>query len=142
VSKICTTASEHTYDIGYLMHAIVDFEHDTDAPSPFDDLSPGTRSDDDTAVIAQFQMDFPTGVYPAESVEEIGDLVDEADTAALDAHLGGQVLQSSDIPFGAGEIIGVIVALIILAIVFRSLVPAVIPIITAVVGVGVSMLAL
>src|SRR5699024_2225134 len=68
--------------------------------------------------------------------------VDGADTAALDASIGGQVLQSAEIPFGAGEVIGVIVALIILAIVFRSLVPAIIPIVTAVVGAGVSMMAL
>src|SRR5699024_11285439 len=46
------------------------------------------------------------------------------------------------IPCCAGYIIVVVVALIILAIVFRALIPAVIPIITAVVGVGVSMLAL
>src|SRR5699024_6905292 len=117
-------------------------EHVSVATSTFDDLTPGTRSDDDTALNTQLQMDMPNGVYPADSVEEIGDLVEEADTAALDAQLGGQVLQSSDSTVGAGEIIGVIVALIILAIVFRSLVPAVIPIITAVVGVGVSMLAL
>src|SRR5699024_1955168 len=142
VTEDGSTVDEHQDEIDALMTEIGEVEHVSVAPSPFDDLSPGTRSDDDTALIAQFQMDFPTGVYPAESVEEIGDLVDEADTAALDAHLGGQVLQSSDIPFGAGEIIGVIVAPIILAIVFRSLVPAVIPIITAVVGVGVSMLAL
>ena len=142
VTEDGSTVDEHQDEIDALMTEIGEVEHVSVAPSPFDDLSPGTRSDDDTAVIAQFQMDFPTGVYPAESVEEIGDLVDEADTAALDAHLGGQVLQSADIPFGAGEIIGVVVALIILAIVFRSLIPAVIPIITAVVGVGVSMLAL
>ncbi|MDN5900933.1 MAG: MMPL family transporter, partial [Brachybacterium sp.] len=137
-----TTVEEHQEEIDAVMTEIGEVEHVSAAVSPFDDLSPGTRNDDDTAVIAQFQMDFPTGVYPEASVEEIRELVEEADTAALDANVGGQVLQSSEIPFGAGEIAGVIVALLILAIVFRSLVPAVIPIITAIVGVGVSMLAL
>src|SRR5699024_6919105 len=121
VTEDGSTVDEHQDEIDALMTEIGEVAHVSAAPSPFADHSPGTRADDDTAVIAQFQMDFPTGVYPAESVEEIGDLVDEADTAALDAHLGGQVLQSADIPFGAGEIIGVVVALIILAIVFRSL---------------------
>ncbi|MGO1409125.1 MAG: MMPL family transporter [Brachybacterium sp.] len=142
VTEDGSAVEEHQDEIDSLMTEIGEVEHVSVAPSPFDDLSPGTRSEDGTAVIAQFQMDFPTGEYPAESVEEITQLVEEADTAALEANLGGQVLQSSEIPFGAGEIIGVIVALLILAIVFRSLVPAVIPIITAIVGVGVSMLAL
>ena len=52
------------------------------------------------------------------------------------------MLQSAEVPFGAGEVFGIIAALIILAIVFRSLIPAFIPIVTAIVGVGVSMLAL
>src|SRR5699024_2331115 len=85
VTEDGSTVDEHQDEIDALMTEIGEVEHVSVAPSPFDDLSPGTRSDDDTAVIAQFQMDFPTGVYPAESVEEIGDLVDEADTAALDA---------------------------------------------------------
>ncbi|ATG52007.1 RND transporter [Brachybacterium vulturis] len=142
VTEDGSPVDEHQDQIDALMSDIGEVEHVSVAPSPFDDLSPGTLSEDGTALIAQFQMDFPTGVYPEASVEEISRLVEEADTAALDANLGGQVLHSSEIPFGIGEIAGVIVALLILAIVFRSLVPAVIPIITAIVGVGVSMLAL
>ncbi|ASK64554.1 RND transporter [Brachybacterium avium] len=142
VTEDGSTVQEHQDEIDAVMEEIGEVEYVSVAPSPFDDLSPGTLNEDDSAVIGQFQMDFPTSVYPEASVEEIKQLVEEADTAELDANLGGQVLQSSEIPFGAGEIAGVIVALLILAIVFRSLVPAVIPIITAIVGVGVSMLAL
>ncbi|ACU85400.1 predicted RND superfamily drug exporter [Brachybacterium faecium DSM 4810] len=137
-----TTVDDHQDEIDALMDEIAEIDGVAAAPSPFDEVSPGTRNDDDTALIAQFQMDGQTGEFPAESVDEITELVDGADTAALDASIGGQVLQSAEIPFGAGEVIGVIVALIILAIVFRSLVPAIIPIVTAVVGVGVSMMAL
>ncbi|HJG52831.1 MAG TPA: MMPL family transporter, partial [Brachybacterium faecium] len=137
-----TTVDDHQDEIDALMDEIAEIDGVAAAPSPFDEVSPGTRNDDDTALIAQFQMDGQTGEFPAESVDEITALVDGADTAALDASIGGQVLQSAEIPFGAGEVIGVIVALIILAIVFRSLVPAIIPIVTAVVGVGVSMMAL
>lgn len=142
VAEDGTPIEEHQDEIDALMGDISDVEHVSVAPSPFDELSPGTRSEDDSAVIAQFQMDFPTGTYPAESVEEITALVEASNSAELEAHLGGQVLQSAEIPFGAGEIIGVIVALIILTIVFRSLLPALIPIVTAIVGVGASMLAL
>ena len=142
VTEDGSPVDEHQDEIDALMTEVGEVEHVSVAPSPFDDLSPGTRAEDDSALIGQFQMDFPAGMYPAGSVDEITELVSETNSDVLEAHLGGQVLQSADIPFGAGEIIGVVVALIILTIVFRSLLPALIPIVTAIVGVGVSMLAL
>lgn len=112
------------------------------APSPFDELSPGTRNDEDTALIAQFQMAGQIGEYPAESVDELLEIAEAANTPELEAHLGGQVLNSAEIPFSIGEVLGIVVALIILAIIFRSFLPAIIPIVTAIMGVGISMLAL
>ncbi|APX31911.1 RND transporter [Brachybacterium sp. P6-10-X1] len=141
VAEDGTTVDEHQDEIDDLMDRIAEVDGVAAAPSPFDDASPGTRTDDDTAIIAQFQMDGQQGTYPEESVTELKDLVRAADTPTLDANIGGQVLQSSEVPFGAGEIVGIVIALLILAIVFRSFVPAVIPIVTAIVGVGVSMLA-
>lgn len=142
VAEDGSTVDDHRGEIDELMTEISEVEGVSVAPSPFDDLSPGTRSEDDTAIIGQFQMDGQTGEFPMESVEEITRLAEDSSTPALEASIGGQVLQSAEVPFGAGEIVGIVIALIILAIVFRSLVPAVIPIVTAVVGVGVSMTAL
>ncbi|HEX7350610.1 MMPL family transporter [Brachybacterium sp.] len=142
VAEDGSTVDDHQGEIDELMAEISEVEGVSVSPSPFDDLSPGTRSEDDTAIIGQFQMEGQTGEFPMESVEEITRLAEESSTSQLEASIGGQVLQSSEVPFGAGEIVGIVIALIILAIVFRSLLPAVIPIITAVVGVGVSMTAL
>ena len=142
VAEDGSTVDQHEDEIDDLMEKIGEVEGVEAAPSPFDDVSPGTRTDDDGAIIAQFQMTGQTGAFPESSVEEIRTLVDEASTPSLEAHLGGQVLQSAEVPFGAGEVFGIIAALIILAIVFRSLIPAFIPIVTAIVGVGVSMMAL
>lgn len=142
VTEDGSSVDQHRDEIDALMEDIAEVEGVAAAPSPFDDLSPGTRTDDDTAIIAQFQMEGQTGAFPESSVEEIRSLVEEAGTPSLETHLGGQVLQSAEVPFGAGEVFGIIAALIILAIVFRSLIPAFIPIVTAIVGVGVSMLAL
>jgi putative drug exporter of the RND superfamily len=142
VTEDGSSVDEHQDEIDALMEDIAEVEGVAAAPSPFDDLSPGTRTDDDIAIIAQFQMEGQTGAFPESSVEEIRSLVEEAGTPSLETHLGGQVLQSAEVPFGAGEVFGIIAALIILAIVFRSLIPAFIPIVTAIVGVGVSMLAL
>ncbi len=142
VTRDGSSVDDHQQEIDDLMAEIGEVEGVALAASPFDELSPGTRTEDDTAIIAQFQMDGQTGQFPQESVEEITALVEDADTAALDANIGGQVLTSSEVPFGIGEVVGIVVALLILAVVFRSFVPAVMPIVTAVVGVGVSMLAL
>ncbi|MGP9536980.1 MMPL family transporter [Brachybacterium sp. AOP43-C2-M15] len=142
VTQDGSPVEEHQDEIDALMDEIGEVEGVAASASPFDDVSPGTRSDDGTAIIAQFQMDGQVGEFPAESVEEITALVEDADTSSLEANIGGQVLQSSEVPFGAGEVVGIVLALIILTIVFRSLLPAIIPIVTAIVGVGVSMLAL
>ncbi|HLQ81168.1 MAG TPA: MMPL family transporter, partial [Brachybacterium sp.] len=60
---------EHQAQIDDVMVEIGDIEGVEAAPSPFDDLSPGTRSDDGTAMIAQFQMDGQIGEFPAASVD-------------------------------------------------------------------------
>ena len=134
---------EHQGAIEDTMEDVAQVEGVETAPSPFDDLSPGTRNDEDTALIATVQMDGQIGEFPAESVDELQAIVDDAsaESSALSVHLGGQVLKSGEVPFGAGEVIGVILALIILGIVFRAVIPAVIPIVTAIVGVGASMMA-
>ncbi|MFC7374464.1 MMPL family transporter [Brachybacterium sp. GCM10030268] len=133
------TVDEHQDQIEDLMAEIGEVEGVASSPSPFDDVSPGTRSDDDTAILAQFQMDGQIGEFPEESVEQIEDIAAEADAGPLEVSLGGQVLQETGVSFSIGEVIGIIAALIILAIVFRALVPAVIPILTAIMGVGTSM---
>ena len=118
VTEDGSSVDQHQDEIDALMEDIAEVEGVAAAPSPFDDLSPGTRTDDDTAIIAQFQMEGQTGAFPESSVEEIRSLVEEAGTPSLETHLGGQVLQSAEVPFGAGEVFGIIAALIILAIVF------------------------
>ncbi|HJC68991.1 MAG TPA: MMPL family transporter, partial [Candidatus Brachybacterium intestinipullorum] len=105
-----TTVDQHEDEIDELMERIAEVDGVEVATSPFDDVSPGTRTDDDGAIIAQFQMTGQTGTFPESSVEEITELVDEASTPGLEAHLGGQVLQSAEVPFGAGEVFGIIAA--------------------------------
>ena len=137
-----SSVDEHQAEIDALMEDIGELDGVLVSTSPFDDLSPGTRSEDGTAIIASVQMDGGIGEFPAESVDEMLAMVEDFGGTDLEASLGGQVLSSAEVPFGIGEVIGVIVALIVLAVVFRSLVPAFIPIVTAIVGVGVSMLAI
>jgi RND superfamily putative drug exporter len=134
------TVDDHQAQIDRTMDEAADIDGIESAPSPFDDVSPGTRSEDDSAIIGSIQMEGSPGAFPDGALESLQDIADDANGDGLEVHLGGQILQSADIPMGPSEVIGLIAALIILAVAFRSLVPAFIPIVSAVVGVGVSML--
>lgn len=112
------------------------------APDPFADVSPGTRSDDGQAIIGSIQMEGQPGSFPEGSLDRLSDLADSASTSGLEVHLGGQILQEAAMPMGISEVIGVVAALIVLAVTFRSLLPAAVPITTALVGIAVSMTAL
>lgn len=110
------------------------------APSPFDELSPGTRSQDGDALIGNVQMSGGMGSFPEGSIDELSRIAADSSTDGLEVHLGGQILQSAEMPMGISEVIGILAALIILAVTFRAVLPAVIPIVSAIVGVGVAML--
>ncbi|PWH05718.1 RND transporter [Brachybacterium endophyticum] len=136
-----TTVDDHEKRIDRTMEDVSDVQGIQSAPSPFDDQSPGTRADDDSAIIGSLQMEGSPGAFPDGALEKLETIADDANTEGLEVHLGGQILQSSEVPMGPGEVIGLLAALIILAVAFRSVVPAFIPIVSAVVGVGVSILA-
>ena len=72
--------------------------------------------------------------------DRITALADSLDSSTLDALTGGAAFEPVISAGGGGEIIGVLGALVILLLVFRSLWAALLPIITGVVGVGVSAL--
>src|SRR5699024_8795120 len=92
---------EHQAQIDDVMAEIGDIEGVEAAPSPFDDLSPGTRSDDGTAMIFQFQMDSQNSELPDANVAKILKMVTYADGAELEAYLGGEVRDDTEIPFNA-----------------------------------------
>ncbi|MGR6963081.1 MMPL family transporter [Geodermatophilus sp. URMC 61] len=73
-------------------------------------------------------------------VEAITGLVDSLDSASLEALTGGAAFEPVISAGGAAEGAGVLAALVILLLVFRSLWAALLPIITGIVGVGVSAL--
>jgi RND superfamily putative drug exporter len=78
-----STVDDHQDQIEDLMDEIGDVEDVESSVSPFDEDSPGTRNDDDSAIIGSFQMDGDIGEFADSSVTEIEDLVDEANTDGL-----------------------------------------------------------
>ena len=73
-------------------------------------------------------------------VEPIEDMVTAAGSEAVEVTYGGTAFSEMPSPSHGMEAVGVLVALVLLLLVFRSLWAAVLPILTGVVGVGVSLL--
>lgn len=112
------------------------------ATNPFDKDTPGEKSDDGTAIIANIQLDPDLDAVPKETLDSLTDIVDsttEADNG-LHAYIGGQVTMTPEMGMSIMEVLGVIAALIVLSIVFRAVRSAFIPIITAITGMIVSMI--
>ncbi|MFI6226946.1 MMPL family transporter [Micromonospora echinospora] len=73
-------------------------------------------------------------------VEPVKEAAEAASVAGVDVHTGGQAFAEAPAPSHGSEAVGILAALVILLLVFRSMWAALLPIITGVVGVGVSML--
>ncbi|EFQ83797.1 ABC transporter, ATP-binding protein [Aeromicrobium marinum DSM 15272] len=111
----------------------------TSVVSPFDELNPVGVTDDEGAarVLVQFEGDL-TSVTP----DEQDDLIATGEalrSAGYTVAFGGDIFTNTGPQLSIIELIGVIVAFVVLYLMFRSLRAAVMPIVTAVLGVLVSM---
>lgn len=101
-------------------------------------LVPGvTISPDGTVAMAQFQFQKQTIDLPAGAIEDLLDAAEEPLEAADIDVLPGASLQELPEVAGAGEVIGIVVAAVVLFLVLGSVVAAGLPLITALLGVGV-----
>lgn len=80
-------------------------------------------------------------ITDAASIDSIRDIVDQLDSSSVDVALGGAGFTEDPAPSHGTEAIGILAALVILLIVFRSVWAALLPILTGLVGVGASVLA-
>lgn len=104
--------------------------------SPFDAAQ--QISQDGTIAYATIQYDKPGNEVDTAAIEDLVHLAESANTDTLRVEVGGQVISASELPeTGTSEIIGIAVAIIILLITFGSVVAMGLPIITAMVGVGI-----
>lgn len=106
--------------------------------SPYDDSTQIALSKDRRAAQIQIQFDRKlTGVTPAETAALIK-TGEALQAAGFTASFGGDVFTNTGPQLSITEVIGVIIALIVLYLMFRSFRAAVLPIVTAVVGVAVT----
>ncbi|MGV8084525.1 MAG: MMPL family transporter [Coriobacteriia bacterium] len=114
------------------------FDNVASVASPFDSMIEGAINDDGTAAIVTIQ--YGSGVSLSDARSELEKAADDlrstiGDGATVSA--GGDIF--TEIPTLTGiEIIGVILAFVILFLMFRSGIAAMIPLVTAVIGVGIA----
>ncbi|MBO1902659.1 MMPL family transporter [Leucobacter weissii] len=109
--------------------------------TPFSELAPSELSDDGRAALITVQLDASVNTVPAATEEAIPDLTAElrdALPAGAEASYGGELYSTSIPGFTITEAIGVVVAFIVLVLTLGSLVAAGMPLIIALLGVGIS----
>lgn len=112
-----------------------------EALSPWDDMVDGTVSDDGRAAMMQLNLNVtetPTSEQLAE-ITEVGNALESQLPDGWQVAMGGQAFNIQLPALSIIEAVGLIVALVVLTVVLGSLVAAGLPLITAVVGVGIAM---
>lgn len=112
------------------------------AVSPFDENITGAVSDDQRAALISIQFDSAQSDINAGTVsglERAEATLAESLPAGAQSSLGGQLFSNSLPTLSLIELIGVVVALVVLVLTFGSFLAAGMPLITALLGVGISM---
>ncbi|MGW8566955.1 MMPL family transporter [Isoptericola sp. NPDC055881] len=113
--------------------------------SPYDDQMAASVNDDRSATLLTIQLDGDQSVITEETKDELHAASDDLAAALPDgaqASLGGELFSVEFPALSIIEAIGVVVALVVLIITLGSFVAAGLPLVNALMGVGVSMLLL
>jgi RND superfamily putative drug exporter len=98
-------------------------------------------SDDGSAAYATVTFDGPAASVTAESKDAVDTVIDAARSSGLTVEAGGEALESGG-PAGIAELIAISLAAVILLITLGSVVAAGLPLLTAIIGVAISLLSL
>ncbi|WP_064294156.1 MMPL family transporter [Plantibacter sp. H53] len=112
------------------------------AVSPFDENVTGAVSEDQRAALISIQFDGAQTDITAATISGVEDAeasLAKALPAGAEASLGGQLFSNSLPTLSVIELVGVVVALVVLILTFGSFLAAGMPLITALLGVGISM---
>jgi putative drug exporter of the RND superfamily len=100
----------------------------------------GTISKDGTTGYASLQFDQQAVDLDKADVERVVDTARDGATGGLQVELGGQAIQMAEQPeTGAGEVIGILVAIVVLILVLGSAVAMVMPLLSAFAAIGAAM---
>lgn len=132
------TITNYTAEITGLSEEIAKVEEVSTSVSPF--ANPDAISEDGTIGFITVQLDPKDEMVSSGTIEEITRLIDDARKDGLTIEAGGDLVSKElgEI-LGVGEMLGLIIAMVVLLITLGSLIAAGMPIVTAIVSVGVSM---
>ncbi|MFC7341139.1 MMPL family transporter [Saccharopolyspora griseoalba] len=124
------------------VHEIEGWDGVSAVMNPFADIVDDQISPDGSTALINAQFEAQATQVPQSAkdalVRETGELEQRLGPGS-EAHVGGEVFSMNVPSVGMTEAVGVVIALLVLLLMLRSLVAAVMPLITALVGVGVSM---
>lgn len=107
------------------------------------EMNPTQISTDGTIAYAVLQYSDQAMELPIEEIAPLFDLVDGANSDLLRVEVSGQVVAAGEVPeLGGSEVLGIIIAMVIMLVMFGSVVAMGLPIVTALIGVGTSVIAL
>ncbi|MFF1540695.1 efflux RND transporter permease subunit [Microbacterium sp. NPDC058269] len=112
------------------------------ATSPYDEMVKGMINDDDTAAIVRVQFDGESTDVSDTTKDALRSVVSDLDSelpSGAQTSLGGDLFAISIPGVTLTEAVGLLIALLVLIVTFRSFVVAGLPLLTAILGVGISM---
>jgi len=112
------------------------------ATSPYDEMVKGMINDDDTAAIVRVQFDGESTDVSDTTKDALRSVVSDLDSelpTGSQTSLGGDLFAISIPGVTLTEAVGLLIALLVLIVTFRSFVVAGLPLLTAILGVGISM---
>jgi putative drug exporter of the RND superfamily len=105
--------------------------------TPFDEYAGKQLSDDNAMAITRIQFDGASTTVTDETLDSLTATASIAESAGLRVEFGGQVFQETSFGITVTEIFGVIFAGVVLLITFGSLLAAGMPLLSALIGVGI-----
>ncbi|WP_282848823.1 MMPL family transporter [Microbacterium oxydans] len=136
------TDAEYQDDIEGAVDELGDLDGVLAATSPYDEMVKGMINDDDTAAIVRVQFDGESTDVSEETKDAlrtvVSDLGAELPTGSQTS-LGGDLFAISIPGVTLTEAVGLLIALLVLIVTFHSFVVAGLPLLTAILGVGISM---
>ncbi|WP_436791444.1 MMPL family transporter [Yinghuangia sp. YIM S10712] len=101
-----------------------------------DPFSPATVSDDGSVAYTTVEYLVGADVLQDSTRDTLEAAVDQGEAAGLTVEVGGDALEA-EMSVGNGEIIGIAIAAVVLAITFGAMIAAGLPLLTAILGVGI-----
>lgn len=136
------TDDEYREPIADAVDELSDLDGVLAVTSPYDEMIEGMINEDETAAIVQLQFDGQATDVSAETKDALTASVDTLAGELPDGtqtKLGGDLFAISIPGVTLTEAVGVVIALLVLIVTFRSFVVAGLPLLTAMLGVGISM---